>query len=163
MAPKVVSLMSIVVQLGWMIYFILGSALMAILKYDEPNDARIVRNFFNVHYVALVGIAVIGALSGTLSGRVLIAGTAVLVCLYAVFAKLTIVGAMDRLLLITTLMNSAEIATFRRCYAAGLAAGILMLAVFLGVLIQSSGNFVTCVDVPPGCLGAECRVQCSFL
>ena len=50
-------------------YFIMGSIPLLILKHDTPLDARFVRGFFNIYYVAAFTTATATAISYAIAGR----------------------------------------------------------------------------------------------
>ena len=50
----IVALISTVVLLVWMGFFMMGSLPLLILKHDTPVDSRFIRGLFNVYYVALM-------------------------------------------------------------------------------------------------------------
>src|SRR5262245_12137106 len=58
---KALPLLTIVVQLFWMGFFMLASPPLLVLKHDTPKDANFIRNLFNVYYVVLMTLATIGA------------------------------------------------------------------------------------------------------
>ena len=121
MLPKIVSLISIVALMGWMFYFLCGGLPLLILKHDVPQDARFVHRFFEVHYVALIGITTIGALSAALSERGLLAAAIAGIGLVGFTARRVIVTNMDRLRGTMIATDPRAIRRFRQFHAAGLA------------------------------------------
>lgn len=78
-------------------YFIMGGIPLLILKHDTPLDARFVRNFFNLYYVAAVITASATAISYAFAGRLgLAAGAAGLAALAAVLRR-QMIPKMDAL------------------------------------------------------------------
>ena len=62
-------------------YFIMGSIPLLVLKHDTPLDARFVRAFFNVYYVAAFVTASATAISYALAGRPVVASGAALLAM----------------------------------------------------------------------------------
>lgn len=163
MLPKIVSLISIVLLLGWMLYFMMGGLTLLILKHDDQSDQRLVRGFFHVHYLALITIASLGALSSAVADRRMIAASIGCIAIIGFTARQLIVSRMDRLRSTMSATDVPAIRTFRRLHVAGLALNLMLLSGFVFVLSRSSAEIVSCVDIPAGCRGEGCRVQCSLL
>jgi hypothetical protein len=161
--PKIFSLISIVLLMGWMLYLLLGSMPLLIVKHDDPSDSRLVRGFFDVHYKVLVLFASIGALSAALADRRLLAAYIGCMALIGVAAHRIIVHRMDTLRGTMHAADDPAIRLFRRLHVAGLLLNVLLLAGFMAALSASSADIVSCVQIPPGCQGDACRVQCSLL
>lgn len=163
MLPKVISLVSIVLQLGWMFYFIAGGLPLLVLKYDHPSDARLIRGFFDVHYLVLMSITAVGTLGNVFSNRTLLATAVACIGLVGFAARRTIVPRMDLLRETITAVDYPAIRKFRTLHVTGIVLNVFMLAGFISALVLSSANMVSCSDVPVGCQGQECRTQCSLL
>jgi hypothetical protein len=161
--PKILSLISIVLVLGWMFYFLVGGLPLLILKHGDPHDWRLVRGFFDVHYIALMCIAAFGTLSAAFSGRWLLAVAFAVITLVGFTARRVIVSHMDHLRDPLSAADDSAISQFRRLHVTGIGLGVALLAGFISALAFSSADMVTCVQVPPGCQGDACKVQCSLL
>ena len=161
--PKIVSLISVVALLGWMIYFFLGALPLLIVKHDDASDSRLVRGFFDVHYLALMAIATIGALSSAFADRRLMAAALGCIALVGFFARRLIVPRMDQLRSTLSAADAPAVRRFRRLHVGGLVLNVFLLIGFIAVLVASSAQIVSCSELPPGCREGECRVQCSLL
>ncbi|MBU2407273.1 MAG: hypothetical protein KKC79_01335 [Gammaproteobacteria bacterium] len=72
-------------------YFIMGSLPLLVLKHDTPLDARFVRGFFHIYYVAAFISASATSVSYVIAGRLGIAfGAAVLAAVAALLRKIVI-------------------------------------------------------------------------
>ena len=163
MLPKIISLISIVLLFGWMLYFFLGGLPLLIVKHDDASDSRLVRGFFHIHYLVLMSIASIGALSSAFADRRLLAASFGCIALFGFAARRTIVPRMDRLRSTMSATDVLAIRSFRRLHVIGIAFNFVLLVGLLAALSASSAQMVSCSDLPPGCREGECRVQCSLL
>lgn len=163
MLPKIVSLVSMVLLILWMFYFAVGSLPLLILKHSIASDSRMVRGFFDVHYRVLFVIGNVGAVSAAASGRLLLAATIAGIVLIGFVARRLIVPRMDALRPQMTASDAPAVQRFRRLHVAGVVLDVVLLAAFVLSLRFSSADIVTCINVPPGCSGEACRVQCSLL
>ena len=78
-------------------YFIMGSIPLLVLKHDTPLDARFVRGFFNIYYVAAFVTASATALSFATAGRPWIAAGAAVLAAVAVVLRRRVIPKMDAL------------------------------------------------------------------
>ncbi|HEX7866157.1 MAG TPA: hypothetical protein VF555_14480 [Variovorax sp.] len=78
-------------------YFIMGSIPLLVLKHDTPLDARFVRGFFNIYYVAAFVTASATALSFATAGRLWIAAGAAGLAVIAVVLRKKVIPKMDAL------------------------------------------------------------------
>jgi len=78
-------------------YFIMGGIPLLILKHDTPLDARFVRNFFNLYYVAAVITASATAISYAFAGRPGLATGAAGLAALAVILRRQVIPKMDAL------------------------------------------------------------------
>ena len=163
LAAKILSLISIVLLLLWMFYCVAGCLPLLILKYDHPNDARVVHGFFKVNYTVLMGIAAIGALAAAIADRRILAVVIASIALIGLTARRLIVLRMDRLRSTMGSKDAPMIRSFRRLHLTGIALNIILLASFVTALHHLMAGIVLCVEVPSGCQGETCRVQCSLL
>jgi hypothetical protein len=126
----IVALISSVVLLVWMGFFLMGSLPLLILKHDTPVDSRFIRGLFNVYYVAIMSTATVGALSGALAGRAAIALAFGGVAGIGFAGRRWLVARMDLVRSTMTADDSPAIARFRRLHIAGMLANVALLAVF---------------------------------
>lgn len=78
-------------------YFIMGSVPLLVLKHDTPLDARFVRGFFNIYYVAAFVTATATAISFAFAGRPGLAAGAAALAVIAVVLRKKIIPKMDSL------------------------------------------------------------------
>lgn len=78
-------------------YFIMGSVPLLVLKHDTPLDARFVRGFFNIYYVAAFVTATATAVSFAFAGRPGLAAGAAALAVIAVVLRKKIIPKMDSL------------------------------------------------------------------
>lgn len=147
----------------WMFYFILGGLPLLILKYDHPSDARLIRGFFDVHYIVSMCIAVVGTLANVLSDRPVLAAAIACVGLTGFTARSMIVSRLDGLRSTIDATNAPAMRRFRRLHLTGMAINVLLIAGMIWALAASSASVVSCYQVPAGCQGDECRTLCSLL
>lgn len=76
-------------------YFIMGSIPLLILKHDTPLDARFVRGFFNIYYVAAVVTASATSISYAFAGHPALATGAGGLAMLALVLRRTIIPKMD--------------------------------------------------------------------
>lgn len=77
-------------------YFIMGSIPLLVLKHDTPLDARFVRGFFNIYYVAAFVTATATAISFAFAGRPGLAAGAAALAVIAVALRRKIIPKMTR-------------------------------------------------------------------
>jgi hypothetical protein len=117
-------------------YFILGSIPLLVLKHDTPLDARFVRGFFNIYYVAAVVTASATSISYALAGRPGLAGGAAGLALLAVVLRRSVIPKMDALgSQIESDMDA--IPGFRRTHITAIAINIAQLAAIVWSLTAS--------------------------
>ena len=78
-------------------YFIMGSIPLLILKHDTPLDARFVRGFFNIYYVAAFVTATATSISFAFAGRPDLAAGAAALALIAIILRRRVIPKMDSL------------------------------------------------------------------
>ena len=118
-------------------YFILGSIPLLVLKHDTPLDARFVRAFFNIYYVAAVVTASATAISYAFAGRPGLAAGAAALALIAIVLRKKIIPKMDALG--TQIQSNAmdAIPGFRRTHVTAIAINIGQLVVIVWSLTVS--------------------------
>ena len=168
MLAKVAGFVSVVLVIAWMAYSLMGSAPLLILKHDTPDDARLIRGFFDIRYRVLACLAVLGAISFTVAGNMLLAVAMLCIASIAAFATSFLVARMGRMRKTLTAADVVAIARFRRLHLGAIGLNATHLMSFMCVLSQSA--LITCTDVPPDCRNAtvqasavaDCRQQCSI-
>ena len=109
-------------------YFLMGGLPLLILEHDTPLDARFVRGFFNVYYVAAIVTAAGTAVSYAFLGRPGFAIGAGAMAITAAVLRRAVLPVMDRLR-IRILDNDADaIRRFRKIHVALLAGNLAQLA-----------------------------------
>jgi hypothetical protein len=159
---KAIALAATAALLVWMYYFMLGGGPLLLVRHRAPNDFRMVRGFFDVHYKASMAISTVAALSFALAERYCLSATMAAVALFAFAARSMVLPRMDRLREAVAAADAVSIRAFRRVHVAGFVVNVLVMAAMTWTVSRPSLAFITCVDVPPGCQGAECRRQCSL-
>ena len=119
-------------------YFIMGSIPLLVLKHDTPLDARFVRGFFNIYYVAAVVTASGTSISYAFAGRPgLATGAAVLALLAAVLRK-KVIPKMDALGEQIQSNYMDAIPGFRRTHITAILINIAQLAAIVWSLVALS-------------------------
>ncbi|MBK6850318.1 MAG: hypothetical protein IPG93_01580 [Burkholderiales bacterium] len=121
MFTKNLVLLSTIPLLFWMGISVMGAVGLLVLKHNSPSDARFVRGLFNVTYVAVIALALVGALVNAYASywdsvaRLLaLAGCDALV-------RRWLLGRMDRLRLLGQPQESFDKHGFRRLHLVGIA------------------------------------------
>jgi hypothetical protein len=127
----IVALISTVVLLVWMGFFMMGSLPLLVLKHDTPLDSRFIRGLFNVYYAAILSIGTVGALSAALGGRFLIALALGVVAGIGLAGRYWFLGLMDAVRSTMTADDAPAIRRFRRLHIAGMLANFVMLVTFV--------------------------------
>ncbi len=126
----IVALISTVVLLVWMGFFMMGSLPLLILKHDTPVDSLFIRGLFNVYYVAIMATAAVGALSSAIAGRPLIALALGGVAGVGFAGRHWFVSRMDIVRGTMTADDSSAIWQFRRLHVTGMLLNAALLAAF---------------------------------
>jgi hypothetical protein len=125
-AAMIAALIFTVALLVTTAYFIMGSIPLLILKHDTPVDARFVRSFFNIYYVAAVFTSGATAISYAFAGRAALAAGAGALAALAVVLRKKFLPKMDALAAqIQSEMDA--IPGFRRMHATGIAINVVQL------------------------------------
>ena len=119
-------------------YFIMGSIPLLVLKHDTPLDARFVRGFFNIYYVAAFITASATSISYLIAGRLGVALGAAALAAVAVVLRRMVIPKMDALgaKMETNYMES--IPGFRRLHVAAILVNIAQLAAIVWSLMVFS-------------------------
>jgi hypothetical protein len=136
-AAMIAALVFTVALLVTTTYFILGSIPLLVLKHDTPLDARFVRAFFNIYYVAAVVTASATSVSYALAGRPGLAFGAAALALLAVGLRKKVLGKMDALGAQIQSNDMEAIPGFRRTHIAAIVINVLQLAAILWSLTAS--------------------------
>ncbi|MET3182256.1 hypothetical protein [Variovorax sp. NFACC29] len=116
-------------------YFIMGSIPLLVLKHDTPLDARFVRGFFNIYYVAAFVTASATALSFATAGRLWIAAGAAVLAAISVVLRRKVIPKMDALGAQIQSNYMDAIPGFRRTHVIAILINIAQLAAIVWCLI----------------------------
>ena len=119
-------------------YFIMGSIPLLILKHDTPLDARFVRGFFNIYYVAAFITATATAISYAVAGRPGLAAGAAALALIAIVLRKKVIPKMDALGEQIQSNYMDAIPGFRRTHITAILINIAQLAAIVWSLIALS-------------------------
>lgn len=126
----IVALISAVVLLVWMGFFMMGSLPLLVLKHDTPVDSRFIRGLFNLYCVAIMITAAVGALSCVLAGRFAIALALGCVAALGFAGRHWLVARMDAVRSTMTADDASAITRFRRLHITGMLLNVALLAAF---------------------------------
>jgi len=116
-------------------YFIMGSIPLLVLKHDTPLDARFVRGFFNIYYVAAFVTASATALSFATAGRLWIAAGAAVLAAISVVLRRKVIPKMDALGAQIQSNYMDAIPGFRRTHVIAILINIAQLVAIVWCLI----------------------------
>jgi hypothetical protein len=119
-------------------YFIMGSIPLLILKHDTPLDARFVRGFFNIYYVAAFITATATAISYAIAGRAGLAAGAAALALIAIVLRKKVIPKMDALGEQIQSNYMDAIPGFRRTHITAILINIAQLAAIVWSLVALS-------------------------
>ena len=119
-------------------YFIMGSIPLLILKHDTPLDARFVRGFFNIYYVAAFTTATATAISYAIAGRAGLAAGAAALALIAIVLRKKVIPKMDALGEQIQSNYMDAIPGFRRTHITAILINIAQLAAIVWSLVALS-------------------------
>nr|AER23902.1 hypothetical protein var019 [Variovorax sp. HH01] len=119
-------------------YFIMGSIPLLVLKHDTPLDARFVRGFFNLYYVAAFVTASATAVSFASAGRWGIAAGAAALATIAVVLRRKVIPKMDALGTQIQSNYMDAIPGFRRTHVLAIVINIAQLVAIVWTLIAMS-------------------------
>ena len=159
---KAISLVSTAALMVWMYYFIVGGGPLLLVRHRIPSDFRMIRGFFDVHYRVSMAISSLGAASFALAERNGLSIAMACVAVFGFTARRAILPRMDRLRDSVTTADAPSIKAFRRVQITGFVLNILVLVALTWTVSRPSLAFFTCVEVPQGCQGADCKQQCSI-
>lgn len=119
-------------------YFIMGSIPLLVLKHDTPLDARFVRGFFNLYYVAAFITASATAVSFASAGRLGIAAGAAALAAIAVVLRRKVIPKMDALGTQIQANYMDAIPGFRKTHVVAILINIAQLVAIVWTLIAMS-------------------------
>ncbi|MDM0001440.1 hypothetical protein QTI24_22745 [Variovorax sp. J22P240] len=119
-------------------YFIMGSIPLLILKHDSPLDARFVRGFFNIYYVAAFITATATAISYAVAGRPGLAAGAAALALIAIVLRRKVIPKMDALGAQIQSNYMDAIPGFRRTHITAILINVAQLVAIVWSLIALS-------------------------
>lgn len=134
----ILALISTVVLLVWMGFFMMGSLPLLVLKHDTPVDSRFIRGLFNLYYVAIMATGAVGAASSALAGRFVVALGLGSVAAIGFAGRRWVVPRMDAVRSAMTADDAFAIRRFRRLHIAGMLLNVLLLAAFCVAMTRVS-------------------------
>jgi len=126
---KVFPLLSIVLLVFPMGIFMLATPPLLILKHDTPVDGRFVRSLFNLYYVAVMTVAVVGAVGNTLTGRGAEALAMGGLAIFVFGVRRWMISSMDQQRDAIARGESMAVPRFRRLHIAGMILNVVQLGV----------------------------------
>ena len=126
----ILALISAVVLLVWMGFFMMGSLPLLVLKHDTPLDSRFIRGLFNLYYVAIMATGIVGAGSAAIAGRAAAALGLGFVAAVGFAGRHWFIARMDLVRSTMTADDSLAIRKFRRLHIVGMLLNVLLLAAF---------------------------------
>lgn len=126
----ILALISAVVLLVWMGFFMMGSLPLLVLKHDAPADSRVIRGLFDLYYRAIMATGIVGAGSAALAGRAEAALALAAVAAIGFAGRRWVIARMDLLRSTMTAEDSCAIRKFRRLHIGGMLVNVLVLAAF---------------------------------
>ncbi|MEO5669438.1 MAG: hypothetical protein ABIR26_02000 [Ramlibacter sp.] len=125
--PVIIALLSTVLLLISMGFFMLGSLPLLVLKHDTPLDSSFIRGLFDVYYTAVMLTSTVAAASYGFAGwptfSVGLCGVGVL----AFLLRRTVISRMDQLRSTMTSTDKAAISRFRRLHIGGMLVNFVQL------------------------------------
>lgn len=126
----ILALISAVVLLVWMGFFMMGSLPLLVLKHDTPLDSRFIRGLFNLYYMAIMATGMVGAASAAIAGRAAAALGLGVVAAIGFAGRHWFVARMDLVRSTMTADDSLAIRKFRRLHIVGMLLNVLLLGSF---------------------------------
>jgi hypothetical protein len=115
-------------------YFVMGSIPLLVLKHDTPVDARFVRSFFNIYYVAAIATASATAVSFGCAGRPGLATGALALACVALWLRRRLIPKMDALGVQMESSPGRAIAAFRKTHAMAVFINVIQLVIIVSSL-----------------------------
>jgi hypothetical protein len=128
-------LLSTIALLFWMGISVMGSSALLVLKHNSPSDARFVRGLFNVTYVAVIVLALVGVGANVYAGYRDSVIRLLILALCDALMRQWLVSRMDRLRLHGGQQARFDKRGFRRLHLTGIAVNVGQIVVpVLGLL-----------------------------
>ena len=138
MLPKAIALVSTVLLLMSLGFFVLGATPLLVLKHDAPMDSRVIRQVFHYCYRIVAIVAAAGCVGHAWAGRPLLSLGLGCVAILAVAMHHWLLTRMDALRTTMHEGDTAAIARFRKLHIGGVALNATQL-----VAIGFAMTFVT--------------------
>lgn len=119
------------------LYFILGSIPLLLLRHDTPQDARFVRSFFNVYYVAAVLTASATSISYGFAGRPALAAGAAALAVLAWVLRQRVLPRMDLFARQIHSNDTSALPGFRRTHGTAIAINVAQLVAIIWSLVAA--------------------------
>ncbi|RYF58536.1 MAG: hypothetical protein EOO27_12260 [Comamonadaceae bacterium] len=116
-------------------YFLMGSVPLLVLKHDTPLDARFVRAFFNVYFLAAKVTASTTAVCFALSGRLPIAAGAAVLVGVATFQRSHFLPKMEAVEALLQTGGLNAVPGFRRLHMQAILTTAIQLVLIVGCLV----------------------------
>jgi hypothetical protein len=137
MLPKAFALVSTVLLLMSMTFFLLGTIPLLILKHKDPMDSRVVRQVFHYCYRLVTTFAVAACIGQGLMNQPLLATFAGGVAVIALLLHHQLLGRMDALRTTMHTGDGLALRLFRRTHVAGIVMNAALLAAIGWALTHS--------------------------
>ncbi len=118
-------------------YFLMGSLPLLILNHDSPLDARFIRGFFRIYYLAVMCTGVFAAAAYVYAGSLGYAAGVAVIVLLALILRNVVLPRMDALLTRIETADAVAIAEFRRIHITGMAVNFAQLAALVWGLFRA--------------------------
>ncbi len=138
MFPKALALVSTVLLLMSMAFFLLGTIPLLILKHNEPMDSRVVRQVFHYCYRIVTVFALAACLGQSLMDHTLLAATAGGIAILALVLHRVVLDRMDAHRTTMHAGDQVALRRFRQTHVASIALNAMQLATIGWVLTHSS-------------------------
>ncbi len=118
-------------------YFLMGSLPLLILNHDSPLDARFIRGFFRIYYLAVMCTGMFAAAAYVYAGSLGYAAGVAVIVLLALILRKVVLPRMDALLTRIETADAVTIAEFRRIHITGMAVNFAQLAALVWGLFRA--------------------------
>lgn len=135
--PKAIALVSTVLLLMSMTFFLLGTIPLLILKHKEPMDSRVVRQVFHYCYRLVTVFALAACFGQALMEHWLLSITAGVIAAAALLLHHHVLRHMDAMRNTMHTGDAAALVRFRKIHVTGIAFNALQLGSFAWVLTHT--------------------------
>jgi hypothetical protein len=118
-------------------YFLMGSLPLLILNHDTPLDARFIRGFFRLYYLAVMCTGTLAASAYVYAGSLGYAAGVAAIVVLAVILRAAVLPHMDALRTRIENADAVAIAEFRRIHITGMAVNFVQLATLIWGLFRA--------------------------